>query len=111
MKLKKFKGHTIDLHSTAKAGDTVICINPKSVNYGLMVNVHSDCNDNKNWKVIVQPVKTYKLWVVIEEHSVWPDGSDSFKDIEPENAVSLSTELDTLEAAHEAMVDWDWWSQ
>jgi len=41
--------------------------------------------------------KTYKIWTVIEEHTVFSDGSDEYKDLEDET-VSLG-HFSTLQGA------------
>lgn len=57
MKIKKFKGFIVT-YAYPKAGDTMVCINPKSVNYGetsvaLHLQVKNKTIDTKNWKVVV----------------------------------------------------------
>lgn len=56
MKTKKFKGFIIT-DAMPKTGDTMICINPKSINYGLTeivthLQVKHETLDYKNWKVV-----------------------------------------------------------
>lgn len=55
MKLKKFKDHLIS-NRMPEVGDTMICIQRKSVNFGLTTKVKGglDYSDTKNWKVIIQ---------------------------------------------------------
>lgn len=57
MKTKKFKGFIIT-DAKPKAGDTLVCINSKSVNHGTLaivghLQVKHDTIDCKNWKVVV----------------------------------------------------------
>lgn len=57
MKTKKFKGFIVTF-AYPKAGDTMVCINPKSVNYGeiaiaLHLQVKNKTIDTKNWKVVL----------------------------------------------------------
>lgn len=54
--MKKFKGFIVT-DAMPKAGDTMVCINPKSVNYGetsvaTHLQVKHETIDYKNWKVV-----------------------------------------------------------
>lgn len=56
MSTKKFKGFTYT-EDAPKGGDTMVCINPKSADFGsteiaTYIHVKSKTIDTKNWKVI-----------------------------------------------------------
>jgi hypothetical protein len=46
--------------------------------------------------------KTYKLWITIEEHTEFSDGSDKYRDMKEEDTRSLGT-FSTVELANEHM--------
>lgn len=57
MKAKKVNGYEIQ-DRKPKAGDVMICINKKSVNYGILeeateFQVKNSVIDTKNWKVVI----------------------------------------------------------
>jgi hypothetical protein len=109
IKIKKtiIKGETLFItNATPKAGDEMIVVRKTDPDYGKKHKTPQDFAlwiDTGKYAVIVEPKKSYRVWLSVEELTEYPDGTEEYNDVEDIDACASVTPMDephqTLEEA------------